>query len=995
MADQQQQQQQAFSLKQQQQLQQHMLLQQFEAHRAELAKAHEAELAETLQTQQQLLLAQEANFFEQQQKLAEEKRRVEAEEEKLERIKHKGKHEQSAVASSEVKQRLQEFVLSKRQRDMSHSQSALRSWAHDAAAAGGDTTGGGGGGGHHMGLSPPYKHPLLGRYDSDFPLRKTASEPNLKVRSILKHKVIERRNSPLLTRRKAMAPTKRKAQLALDADGAASVDSEPSSPVQNSDMRASPSSVCSLEGDTGGGGGGAYVGRLPLDVMRSMGVKQTQINDALYASPSLPNISLGRPHSSTSPCGGATGGGEADTEADVRAMAAARYGMPLTSHVLPGAWPYYPPSMPLIEGETTSPPTSPATYSPLSPPLIVDAALTRQARLQRSGLKPLSRTHSAPLPLQHPLLQQQQDLLLQREHYLQEKAYYDQQQLLKRQQIRQAILSRCNAKKAAEADDDCSAVGRHERQNDTIHEEVESMSVDRGSVDGATFASAAGDVLNFAYDLASVGPPIPKPVTRAFSSPLAAFNTSIAEEAPPPPQYRFTTGLTYDSLMLKHQCTCGNYSHHPEHGGRLQSIWARLQETGLAARCERVRARKATLDEIQTCHTEAHALFFGTSPLNRQKIDPHKLAELPIKNFVIMPCGGLGVDSDTSWNELHTGAAARMAAGCVIELAMRVGANEVRNGFAIVRPPGHHAEAQQAMGFCFFNNVVIAARALRSRAKLEKVLVLDWDIHHGNGTQQMTYADPHVLYISLHRHDNGNFFPGTGAPHEVGVDDGVGFNVNIAFSGALAPPMSDAEYLAAFRTVIMPIAREFDPEVVLVSGGFDATAGHPPQLGGYEVSAAMFGHLTREVMTLARGRVVIVLEGGYNLPTICDAAEECVRVLLGDAPSPLREGELTRPPNNSCQEALAAAMTVQAPHWPSIKRWAGTIGFTHHEAEAFEREEAETVSAFASLSMVQAGGHSPLMRSNGAVNTLLLIPEKPMEEDDVQIISNRSDGGKM
>lgn len=130
------------------------------------------------------------------------------------------------------------------------------------------------------------------------------------------------------------------------------------------------------------------------------------------------------------------------------------------------------------------------------------------------------------------------------------------------------------------------------------------------------------------------------------------------------------------------------------------------------------------------------------------------------------------------------------------------------------------------------------------------------DVHHGNGTQQIFYDDPSVLYLSIHRHDDGNFFPGTGASTECGSGAGVGYNVNIAWSGGLNPPLSDAEYLAAFRTIVMPIAREFAPDIVLVSAGFDAACGHPAPLGGYAVSPACFGHLTRELMQLADGKVL-------------------------------------------------------------------------------------------------------------------------------------------
>ena len=370
-----------------------------------------------------------------------------------------------------------------------------------------------------------------------------------------------------------------------------------------------------------------------------------------------------------------------------------------------------------------------------------------------------------------------------------------------------------------------------------------------------------------------------RPLSRALSSPMVflgsldssscsphSSNSNLTAQHSPPistgVRLRFTTGIVYDNLMLKHQCICGDNHNHPEHGGRLQSIWARLQETGLVHRCERIRSRKSSLQEIRSCHSEAYTLLFGTSPLNRQKLDPSKLVDLPIKSFVMLPCGGIGVDSDTTWNELHTTSAARTAAGCVTEIALKVASGEVKNGFAIVRPPGHHAETQQAMGFCFFNNIAIAVKQVMARMDFERILVIDWDVHHGNGIQQIFYEDPHVLYISLHRHDDGNFFPGTGDPTEVGHEDGMGFNVNIAWSGGLNPPNGDAEYIAAFRSIVLPIARDFDPEMILVACGFDAAAGHPAPMGGYKLSPSCFGWMTRQLMSLARGKVVLSLEGG-------------------------------------------------------------------------------------------------------------------------------------
>ncbi|TMS16728.1 Histone deacetylase 7 [Larimichthys crocea] len=331
-----------------------------------------------------------------------------------------------------------------------------------------------------------------------------------------------------------------------------------------------------------------------------------------------------------------------------------------------------------------------------------------------------------------------------------------------------------------------------------------------------------------------------RPLSRTQSSPASTSLTlpekplSLDTSSKP----RFTTGLVYDSQMLKHQCTCGDNSSHPEHAGRIQSIWSRLQERGLRGQCESIRGRKATLEELQSVHTERHVLLYGTNPLNRLKLDNRKLAGiLSQRMFVMLPCGGVGVDNDTTWNESHTSTASRMAAGSVVELAFRVAKGELKNGFAVVRPPGHHADPSNPMGFCYFNSVAIAAKQLQHKLSVSKILIVDWDVHHGNGTQEVFYSDPSVLYISLHRYDDGNFFPGSGSPAEVGSGAGEGFNVNVAWTGGLDPPMGDAEYLAAFRSVVMPIAQEFSPDVVLVSAGFDAAEGNPAPLGGYKVSA--------------------------------------------------------------------------------------------------------------------------------------------------------------
>ncbi|KAL1272183.1 hypothetical protein QQF64_028045 [Cirrhinus molitorella] len=441
---------------------------------------------------------------------------------------------------------------------------------------------------------------------------------------------------------------------------------------------------------------------------------------------------------------------------------------------------------------------------------------------------------------------------------------------------------------------------------------------------------------------ASVSFPGHRPLSRAQSSPASASFISPQEQ---PSKPHFTTGLVYDSLMQKHQCMCGNTNTHPEHAGRIQSIWSRLQETGLRSRCECIRGRKATLEELQTVHSEAHVMLYGTNPL-RQKLDSSV-----ISMFVRLPCGGIGVDSDTIWNEVHSSSAARLAVGSVVELVFKVASGELKNGFAVVRPPGHHAEESTPMGFCYFNSVAIAAKLLQQRLNVSKILIVDWDVHHGNGTQQAFYDDPRVLYVSLHRYDDGNFFPGSGAPEEVGSGPGVGFNVNMAFTGGLDPPMGDAEYLAAFRTVVMPIANEFAPDLVLVSAGFDAVEGHPPPLGGYKLTSKCLGHLTKQLMGLAGGRVVLALEGGHDLRAICDASEACVSALLGIELEPLSADVLKQRPNENAVSSIDKVLENHSKYWRSVQRSASSAGLSLLEAQRGDSEENETVTAMASLSV--------------------------------------------
>ena len=186
-------------------------------------------------------------------------------------------------------------------------------------------------------------------------------------------------------------------------------------------------------------------------------------------------------------------------------------------------------------------------------------------------------------------------------------------------------------------------------------------------------------------------------------------------------------------------------------------------------------------------------------------------------------------------------------------------------------------------------------------------------MHHGNGTQQLTYDDPNILYMSLHRYDNGEFFPGTGPISECGVGEALGRNVNIAWDGRLEPPMSDVEYLAAFRTVVMPIAKAFKPQMVLVSCGFDATESHPRELGGYKLTPTCFAYMTKKLQSVAEdGRILLVLEGGYELQSIADCAEACVQALLDKHVPSFPTHTLDALPNSQAIANLNQVVQVQS-----------------------------------------------------------------------------------
>jgi len=342
-----------------------------------------------------------------------------------------------------------------------------------------------------------------------------------------------------------------------------------------------------------------------------------------------------------------------------------------------------------------------------------------------------------------------------------------------------------------------------------------------------------------------------------------------------------TTALLIDDLFLEHRAA----DPHPECPERLSAIAAELEREGLLGRLPRIPARPANAAEVARVH---HPSYLGALEARTAGRSGH-------------------LDPDTFFST-RSFEAAVLAAGGTVALTESVLGGGARNGAAFVRPPGHHAEPARAMGFCLLNNVAVAAAAARAGGA-ERVAVFDWDIHHGNGTQQAFYTDPTVLYASVHQFP---FYPGTGDLGEVGEGEGRGFTVNVPYPGG----MGDAEYLAAVDGVILPVLRAFRPDVILISAGYDAHARDP--LGGMRVSEAGFRAMAQRFRALAedicQGRIVTVLEGGYDLAALSRCAADTVLELE-------RGGESVASVEDPHPRALAVLDRVKrqlASYWPSL-----------------------------------------------------------------------------
>ncbi|KAM5335602.1 polyamine deacetylase HDAC10 isoform 2-T2 [Glossophaga mutica] len=402
------------------------------------------------------------------------------------------------------------------------------------------------------------------------------------------------------------------------------------------------------------------------------------------------------------------------------------------------------------------------------------------------------------------------------------------------------------------------------------------------------------------------------------------------------------TALVYHEDMMATRLLWDDPECEIECPERLTTALGRLQQRGLEQRCLRLTAREASETELGLVHSPEYvALLRGTQALSTEELQ------------------ALSGQFDAVYFHPSTFHCARLAAGAGLQLVDAVLTGAVHNGLALVRPPGHHSQRAAANGFCMFNNVAIAAKHAQQEHGLHRILIVDWDIHHGQGIQYIFEDDPSVLYFSWHRYEHGRFWPylPESDADAVGQGRGRGFTVNLPWNQV---GMGNADYVAAFLHVLLPLAFEvttrgavliagggqldarspptprqcrmrvgraslrappftpslqFDPELVLVSAGFDSAIGDPE--GQMQATPECFAHLTQLLQVLAGGRVCAMLEGGYHLESLSESVCMTVQALLGD-PAPPLPGPMV--PVHSALESIRSVRAAHAPHWMSLQQ---------------------------------------------------------------------------
>jgi len=348
---------------------------------------------------------------------------------------------------------------------------------------------------------------------------------------------------------------------------------------------------------------------------------------------------------------------------------------------------------------------------------------------------------------------------------------------------------------------------------------------------------------------------------------------------------RQRTGIVRDSRFLDHRTQDG----HPENHRRLASIYRMLDNPDMRDRFANIVPRAAAKEELLMAHTPEHlAKIMATQDKE---------------------CIALTPDTHTSPGSYI---AATLAVGGTLQAISMVAAGQLENAFALVRPPGHHAEKSRAMGYCLFNNAALGAMYARNVLGMHRVLIVDWDVHHGNGTQHLFEQDDTVLFFSIHQYPH---FPGTGVFTEAGIGTGEGFTVNVP----IPKKYGDSEYAAIFEFLLRPIALEFDPELIIVSAGFDIDSSDP--LGSMRITPNGFAALTRSLMETAAaccdGKMVLVLEGGYESKTIGAAVKAVLNELSGATVCNVAK-IASRANRKKLTFALKRSVNVHRQHWKCL-----------------------------------------------------------------------------
>ena len=309
------------------------------------------------------------------------------------------------------------------------------------------------------------------------------------------------------------------------------------------------------------------------------------------------------------------------------------------------------------------------------------------------------------------------------------------------------------------------------------------------------------------------------------------------------------TGYVFEQIYLDH-----NLEGHPESAKRLNSIYSKLENDIIFSRLLKINARSATKEELILCHSS----------------DYIERVERVCKN------GGGYLDQDTYTNT-HTFHAATIAVGGLISLTKAVIENKIKNGIALVRPPGHHALAENGMGFCIFGNVAIASKAAIKNFNIKKAAIVDIDVHHGNGTQELIGNNPNILFISTHQYP---FYPGTGAIKEMGTNEAKGTIINIP----LQPHTNDESFKIIYEEIIIPALKKFKPEIIFVSAGYDShwmdpLANMGLSLNGYSWISKKLVETAEEICS---GKIVFTLEGGYNLDILATGVLNSIKSMMGE-----------------------------------------------------------------------------------------------------------------